>query len=45
MLAMETLIYTVEEEVPDTAASLRLSGLEIADCVEEVTALGWVLNV
>lgn len=38
-LAMEQLLHTVREEVPDTASTLRLSGLELADCIEEVSML------
>lgn len=37
--AMETLLLTLQAEVPDTAATLRLSGLELADCIQEVGAL------
>jgi hypothetical protein len=37
---MESLLHTVREEVPGTAAVVRLSGLEIADAVEEVSSLG-----
>jgi len=33
-------LQAVEREVADTAAALRLSGLELADCVEAVGALG-----
>ena len=29
----------VQAEVPDTAATLRLSGMELADCIQEVGAL------
>jgi hypothetical protein len=36
---MEALLYTVQAEVPDTAATLRLSGMELADCIQEVGAL------
>jgi hypothetical protein len=36
---METLLLTLQAEVPDTAATLRLSGLELADCIQEVGAL------
>ena len=36
---MERLLLTVEQEVPDTAATLRLSGMELADCIEEFTGL------
>lgn len=38
--AVELLVHELKHEVPDTAAALRLSGLEIADAVEEVSALG-----
>jgi hypothetical protein len=38
--AAEALLHAMKEELPDTAASLRLSGLEVADAVQEVTALG-----
>ena len=38
--AMEALLHVLREEIPDTAAAVRLSGLEIADAVEEVGALG-----
>lgn len=37
--AMEALLLTVRAEVPDTAATLRLSGMELADCIQEVGAL------
>lgn len=30
----------VERELPETAALMRLSGLEVADCVSELTGLG-----
>lgn len=33
---------TVHAEVPDTAATLRLSGMELADCIQEVGSLRWV---
>ena len=38
--AAEALLHSMREELPDTAAALRLSGLEMADAVSEVTALG-----
>lgn len=38
--AVESLVHELKHEVSDTAAALRLSGLEIADAVEEVSALG-----
>jgi hypothetical protein len=31
---------TLELELPDTAASLRLSSLELSDCMSELGALG-----
>lgn len=31
---------TLEMELPDTAASLRLSSLELSDCMSEMGALG-----
>lgn len=43
-LAMEALLLTVQAEVPDTAATLRLSGLELADCIQEVGALSTDLS-
>jgi len=30
---------TLEQELPETAAALRLSGLELSDCFEEVSLL------
>jgi hypothetical protein len=39
-LALERLLDTAREEIPDTAATLRLSGMELADCIEEVSSLG-----
>ena len=38
--AAEALLHAMRDELPDTAASIRLSGLEVADAVQEVTALG-----
>lgn len=38
--AAEALLHTMREELPDTVAALRLSGLEMADAVQEVTAFG-----
>jgi hypothetical protein len=37
---MESLLLTLQAEIPDTAAVLRLSGMELADCIQEVGALG-----
>lgn len=33
------MLYTVERELPDTAAALRLSSLELSDAIEEVSLL------
>ena len=33
------LARTLLEEMPDTLATLRLSGVEISDCVEEIGEL------
>ena len=38
--AAEALLHSMREELPDTVAALRLSGLEMADAVQEVTAFG-----
>ena len=38
--AMETMLCTVERELPETAAALRLSSMELSDAIEEVTLLG-----
>ncbi len=38
--ALEALARSLTAEVPDTAAAFRLSGLEIADAVGEVSSLG-----
>lgn len=38
--AAASLLATLEAEVPDTAATLRLSGMELADCIGEMGALG-----
>lgn len=37
---MEALIHVMREELPDTAAAVRLSSLEVADAVGEVSSLG-----
>ena len=36
---MEVMLCTVEREIPDTAAAVRLSSMEISDAIEEVTLL------
>ncbi|KAL4452497.1 hypothetical protein ABPG75_008159 [Micractinium tetrahymenae] len=38
-IAAESLLLSVAAEVPDTAATLRLSGMELADCIQEMGAL------
>ncbi|KAL4450172.1 hypothetical protein ABPG77_010841 [Micractinium sp. CCAP 211/92] len=38
-IAAESLLLTLAAEVPDTAATLRLSGMELADCIQEMGAL------
>jgi len=39
-LDLARLARSVDAEVPDTAAAVRLSGLEVADCIEELGAFG-----
>lgn len=39
-IALEQLARTTAAEVPDTAASMRLSGLEVTDAIEELSLLG-----
>ncbi|GBF98218.1 hypothetical protein Rsub_11038 [Raphidocelis subcapitata] len=36
----EAVLRALEAEIPDTAASMRLSGLELSDCLSELGALG-----
>lgn len=38
--ALPLLLQTLEMELPDTAASIRLSSLELSDCMSELGALG-----
>ena len=38
--SVEALAVSLQREVPDTAATMRLSGLELADAIGEVTLLG-----
>lgn len=38
-LAVEATLYTLEREVPDTAAAVRLSSLELSDAIEQVSLL------
>ena len=42
-LAVEATLYTLEREVPDTAAAVRLSSLELSDAIEEVSLLRYVV--
>ena len=50
LLQARALMLTLEQELPDTAAALRLSGLELSDCFEEVSLLrcgscsGWLTH-
>lgn len=37
---IESVMMTVEKELPDTMATMRLSGLEISECISEITGLG-----
>lgn len=39
MLEMQSVLRMVERELPDTAAAVRLSGLELSDAIEEVSLL------
>ena len=41
-MALECLVRVLEAEVPDTAATLRLSGMELSDAIEEVSLLGCI---
>jgi hypothetical protein len=38
-LEVAALVYTIREEVPDTAAALRLPALEVTDTIEEMGSL------
>ena len=40
MEEMEVLVRSLQDELPDALAAVRLSSLEIADAVEEVSGLG-----
>jgi predicted ATPase len=39
MLEMQQVLRTLDRELPDTAAAVRLSGLELSDAIEEVSLL------
>lgn len=32
-------LRVLEQEIPETAATLRLGGLELSDCIEEMSGL------
>ena len=34
------VMHVVEKELPDTLATMRLSGMEVTDCIQELGALG-----
>ena len=36
---MQLLAEALEREIPDTAAAMRLTGLEMADAIQEVSLL------
>lgn len=36
---MQQLADTLEKEIPDTAATMRLTGLEMSDAIQEVSLL------
>lgn len=38
---LEVVMNILEKELPDTMAAMRLSSLEVSDCVEEFTGLGY----
>jgi hypothetical protein len=40
MLATEILVESLQDELPDALAAVRLSGLELTDAIEEVSGLG-----
>lgn len=37
---MAALLATANKEMPETMATLRLSGLEVTDCINQITGLG-----
>lgn len=39
MLELQQVLRTLDRELPDTAAAVRLSGLELSDAIEEVSLL------
>ena len=40
MVEAEVLIGSLQDELPDTLAAIRLSGMELQDAIEEVSGLG-----
>jgi len=40
IFALTQLLHVMKEEIPDTAAAVRLSTLELADAIEDVSTLG-----
>ena len=36
---LQRVLQTLEKEIPDTAATMRLSGMEMTDCIEELSLL------
>jgi len=43
--SLEKLMDTAREELPDTMAAIRLSGMEISDLTTQLSDLGWVLPI
>lgn len=43
--SLEKLLDVTREELPDTMAAVRLSGMEISDLTMELSDLGLVLNI
>jgi hypothetical protein len=41
--SLEKLMDTAREELPDTMAAIRLSGMEISDLTTQLSDLGWVI--
>jgi len=43
--SLEKLMDTAREELPDTMAAIRLSGMEISDLTTQLSDLGWVIPI
>ena len=41
---MQRLTRALEREIPDTAATMRLTGMELSDAISEVSALRYLLK-